>query len=388
MTGAQRKTNAAPFARARDEGYLFRSRALRVSFDAFAEAERTGARPVILSGPNGLGKARILDAYLEERAEAGVPTVSLDACALREGRVAELILAAFGQQPADGAPVRLALHDYIDDLTAESQRPLIAVDNLEMASPSVLLELASLARLPSDGGTGFVLLGATTDPNASEVFSSAPLMLGPLAPDEIKTLLDQVLRSGGLRLELDAGANQALEEQSGGLIGALGPLLDQAVDRCLDDSGQRIERRHVLGQSSRPTLPSASDIEEALLAIGDQETVEDDEIDKAFDELRLPAARSYKPREQGTYPTISEGQPLLPTSGPANDRRPPFNPQVVDALEEVAQTLRHIRAALDTVRDETTRLRGAADQRKAHLTNASAGFAKSLNFRSVDCTEE
>lgn len=376
MTGAQRGTSAAPFSRALAEGYLFRSRAMRDAFAGFVAAEKAASAPCLILGPDGIGKTTILEAYLEERAEAGVLTISLEARVLEAGRVAEMILAGFGQEAAEGASVRLALHDFIEDASAEGVRPIVAVDGLDDADPAALLELASLARPPEAGGTGFVLIASSRSEAAAKPIGVKPLELPNLGPDEIEALLDQVLRSGGIKLTLTEDANAALKGETGGLIGQIGPLLDAAVDRCLEDNGQRLERQHVTGEVTGKQAPSANDIEAAILALG-SEPQSYEELDRAFDELRHPAARSYKPFPQkGT------------TTGEAPQAAPGIDPRVVTALEEVSQTLGELRRALGRVRHETGQLEKASGERQRRIGDAAASFVNTLQIPQPSSSEE
>ena len=421
MALAQRGQTAAPFALARGEGFVFRSRSLQMAFDAFQKAEASLQPSVLILGPAGIGKTSILDTYVEERAEMGVLSISLDADVLEEGHVAELILAGFGQAPAPGASARLALHDFIQDVADGGERPIVAVDQLDATTPAALLELASLARAPEEGGTGFVLLAGAENPVVAETLRVPTLPLEAFTPDEVQALLAEILRGGGLRLSITDAAVDALLGETQGLIGQIAPRLDQASARCLDDQADSIDAHHVTGEAAptpgpTPPGPSPEDIEAALLAIGgadepareipdtgvdaaDDEAqqagssntpaaersykpaLDDHDVDQAFDALRHEKARSYLPKDDvGLTDTA-------PTPG-APEPRPSVSPRVVDALEELALTLEHLRQSLDFVREESGRLQTAAHQRKEALRDAAGSFVTSLQIRQRNSSEE
>lgn len=383
MMRAQKGSEAAPFAAARQEGFVFRTGTMRRAFDALDHAFSERVFPAILAGPAGLGKRTALGAWVDSVRTAENAIISLRSDSLTPGRVAEVILAGFGLQPMPGSPAKDALLDYLEDCTAAGQKTAVLILDLHRLEPEALGELAQLAARRGQGGVGLPLIATTDDADTASDFSTPPLVLGGMMPDEIESLADQLL---GGRMTISQEAAEDIWARTAGLIGEVGPLLDEACARAREEGAGRISVRHLddapepTRREEKPNIPSPEDIERALLALDEPAPAEPKK--PSYETLRETEEQSLEARLERSFaldfPKIERRQPKLPEGGPANDPKAGLDPAVVEGLKGVARELAELQGHLAYIRSETEALQAAAAERRQKIREASEAFVKSL----------
>lgn len=362
MVEAQGGTPPAPFARARQNGFLFQSGALSRTFESFAETLMRCEEPSVIAGRPGIGKRTILEAFASLRAREGDTPVMLVARSLRPGIVAEQVLAAFGQQPAAGSSALLGLADFLADAQEAGETLFAVVPNLQMARPECREELAELCRPVDEGGAGLCAVISTSDPTLARGFGVPALIIGAMQPGEMRRFIESVLAASGLAIRASDDAVDALSIASDSLIGKAGSLLDEAIARLVAEEGSTLEARHVLPDSVGASVPSASDIERALQDLGS--------------ETEGASSRSF--------PKFGEGKPRLPEQGPANDIPPAVDPSVFNALEDIRGDIAHIQGQLEMAKTRLSELFDRHANRRQLIGEASEAFVSEMRNLSGD----
>ncbi|NNU16269.1 hypothetical protein HK107_08040 [Parvularcula sp. ZS-1/3] len=362
MVEAQGGNPPAPFARARQNGFLFQSGALSRTFESFAETLMRCEEPSVIAGRPGIGKRTILEAFASLRAREGDTPVMLAARALRPGLVAEQVLAAFGQQPAEGSSALLGLADYLADAREARETLFAVVPNLQTAQPECREELAELCRPMDEGGAGLCALISTSDPTLARAFGVPALIIGAMQPGEMRRFIESVLAASGLAIRVSDDAIDAFSIASDSLIGKAGSLLDDAIARLVREEGSTLEARHVMPDASGADVPSASDIERALLDLGS--------------EAAGAPSRSF--------PRFGEGQPRLPEQGPANDIPPAVDPRVFSALEDIRGDIAHIQGRLELAKTRLSSLYDRHADRRQRIGDSSETLVSDMRNLSGD----
>ncbi|MCQ8185016.1 hypothetical protein [Parvularcula maris] len=345
---------ALPSELARADGFFFWSEAAKEALGEVADLLEEGVSPICLTGPRGAGKASLLR-HLASAWPGSARVMS--AAVIDPSDPALSILAAFGHRPLPGTPARLALIDFIEDESEAGRPPLLVVPRSKGLDEDRRQGLTLLARAALEGGAGLLVAMA-----GSSGEGSAEVRLRGLTPEETGEVVGLLWSF----IEDAPAVNEAVLEkayaQSGGLIGHVCRWADANLARPPAAQGRAYEP--IAPPSSE--RPSPEEIEQALLAIGGAE--------------EGPEPQPAPPK---VYPRLGTGEPVLPASGPANDRGRPLSPAVADGLEEVARTIAELQGRVEVLRDWAGGLRRASSERRHVLVQNTQGVQAALDALSA-----
>lgn len=373
MAGAQPRTSDAPFASSRDRGFLYRTQALKRGTAALSRAWRSNSFPVVFEGPEGLGKATLVAAWLGQQPRGTITPAALAGEDLVPGHCAARILLAFGQKPSGNARAEDALCDFLEDCVFDGRPGFLLVSDLQRAPVGVWKELRGLAAPRPEGGIGLPLCVTTTRAPAG----SGAIPLPAMSPSESKRFIDAVMSAAG---EAGRSPGRALAErlirECEGLPGRLGPALDRAlssgsgagtgggalVPEDPQVADEPADERLPSVRDQAPTgVPTPEDIEKALLALGQQPA----------DTAELPSGPARE------FPRIATGTGVHAPRA-ANDPAERLAPRVARGLETVAAEIAALQGHLLVVRDQAQALSRRLDERKRLREEAAGAFADAI----------
>lgn len=367
MPPAPSSSLAAPFASVRGQGFLFKTGALKRGVMALHRAWRANALPIVLEGPEGLGKKELVSSWLRHQPKGSITAARIPAKALAQRDLCAALLEAFGQRPSDGASGEEALADFLDDCVFAGRPGFVLVSDLHRVTVDLWPELQRLCLPRGRGGMGLPLCVTTVRAPAG----SKPVGLPTMSPGEVQRFTESVLEAAGVdTFVLEDGFCDALAEASGGRPGVLGPLIDEAyaeamvvaeVDQLEPDAAPTEPE---VSQPSR-SAPTPQDIEAAIRAL----TEGGDGAARATEEPQ---------RRPRSYPKIAVGEAATKALAPANDPRAHLAPRIASDLETVAAEIAALQGHLIVVRGQAEALETRLDERKRRRDEATAAFLAAL----------
>jgi type II secretory pathway predicted ATPase ExeA len=175
----------------------------------------------LLLGPAGSGKSTVLTEFAERAARSGALVALANAAGADE--LAVLMSLAIGLQVAadsDAATIARRLVDRLEEIQLEGVPAIVLLDDLDRASPRVLL---LVERLIASGGTALTIVAACRNQTVTKIGSrlldvaALRIDLTPWDETETKTYLSGSLASAGRQQPaFDDAATQRLFELSGG----------------------------------------------------------------------------------------------------------------------------------------------------------------------------
>ncbi|MEM9838309.1 MAG: hypothetical protein AAF830_04045 [Pseudomonadota bacterium] len=351
---------AAPFASVREQGFLFKTVALKRGVTALHRAWRAHTLPLVFEGPEGLGKKEMVSAWLRHQPQKSIKAARISAAELSQRDLCAALLEAFGQRPASGASTEGALADFLEDCLFSGRPGFVLISDLHLASGDLWPELERLTMPRMRGGIGLPLVVTT----ARAPRGTKPFQLPAMSLSEVERFTRSVLEAAGVdQFELEQGFCEALFEASGGRPGSLGPLIDEAFAEAKDALAETEEPAKE--EVSKPSAPSPKDIEDALQVLA-----------QAGDADPAPKKEARRPR---SYPKIAVGSAATEKLAPANDPRSQVAPKIAKDLEAVATEIAGLQGHLIVVRDQAEALESRLDERKRRREEAAQAFLATLN---------
>ncbi|MEM1380952.1 MAG: hypothetical protein AAGH41_10050 [Pseudomonadota bacterium] len=370
MPEAPSETQSAPFASVRSQGFLFKTQALKRGVVALQRAWQTNVFPVVLSGPEGLGKKAMVSAWVRKQPKGSITAARVEAADLTADNAVSRILNAFGQRPLKGASAEGALADFLEDCVFDQRPGFLLVSDLHRAPASVWDALERLSRARGKGGLGLPLCGTTAEP----VDAHNAVRLSPMTLGEVERFTRAVYDAFGAEAEdkpFGPAPFRALHAESRGLPGLLGPAIDAAFRAHRSASAKPAPRVSEPVKAPEPApapeaapAPTPADIEEALLALQREPQTDTDR----------PTARSGSRH----FPKIAVGSEARVTADPANDPKDNIAPKIAQDLEAVAREISGLQGHLIVVRDQAAALEKRLDARKRTRAAATERFVGAL----------
>ncbi|MEM1409197.1 MAG: hypothetical protein AAGG79_00455 [Pseudomonadota bacterium] len=407
----------APFARTSARGFLFRTLTFRRGLLALQRTWTEHSFPIVLQGPEGLGKKTLVSAWLHGQPRGTITAARLSAENLQPWQAAEEVLMAFGQKPSPSASAEDALCDFLEDCVFDGRPAFVMISDLQRAPRGLWSELQRLVLPRAEGGVGLPLCVTT----ARAPLGTETVMLPSMGSSEISQFVFSVLDAAKEPTSwVSDGVLTELAETSRGLPAVLGPALDEAWleeqasiaasrssdDLPADDEFEPIDpppapqptemtpaealarmpqtRGRIVKASPSPepsgnpeNVPSPKDIEAALLAL------EADETALAIGQTALETAPDLEeqareaPRHRD-FPTIATGARASSTGTPANDPVELLAPRIAEGLEGVAAEVAGLQGHLIVVRGHAEALRSRFEERAELRSKAAEDFAESL----------
>jgi hypothetical protein len=357
---AQRGKFAAPSAVASQPGFVFWTVSAKAALTDLGSLLEQHYSPLLLTGPKGAGKASLLR-HLGQAWPGETRLVPVSA--LEAGEPAEIVLAAFGHKAIGGSPAHLALLDYVEDQTFDGRPPLVLVPRADRLSLERRLALAGLAAPASEGGAGLLVVMS-----GDAIDAAHTVRLPAMTEGETYRFAEELLARAGSPLGLSRDASAVLYEETGGLIGRVPAVLDDALAAAIERSADAVAG-HDFSPSAAPVdleSPSPDDIERALY-----------ELTEDGDPAKDRSSRS-EPRPPLAFPRFGTDAELVGPTRPANDPARPLDPAVAEALEEVAGQLARLQGRIEVLRDRVSLLPAQASQRRAQLLASGEAFLQVL----------
>jgi hypothetical protein len=393
MVGAQFDEHKAPFHEARERGFVFHAPSFKAASAAMNDALARNHYPLIVEGENGIGKATSVLFWLRSQPEDSLTPAALEAEAVDADNVAGSLLGAFGLTADDGSSAEEALFDFVEDCAFAERPAVAAIFDAETLDDEVLKILGQLSKSPSQGGTGIALILTASAPLGWE--EGETVVLEAMDAGTVKRFCEAATEASGLpSLGCSDEAMRALRQKSGGLMGRAGILFDQAYAVAFADGAAVIEPRHIPGYMPEaeavPGVPSASDIEAALLALDPSALpprVDEEEVGtKAPAEaeatthkpVATPKDRPPQPRRRASaFPTIATGAGFQFGREAANDpARSRISPVLLEELTTLKNAIANLRDSVDHIRNEADALSEAISGRHDRIVQAAENVAE------------
>ncbi|MEO1041975.1 MAG: hypothetical protein AAFX52_06765 [Pseudomonadota bacterium] len=372
MARVQLGDSAAPFAEARARGFLFSFagwEALHARLDQYWDE---APAPLLVSGPLGSGKSTAVRAWLRHRGLNPLSVAILEAGWLHADRAAEDILLAFGHRPVQPADAVGALTDFAEDRAGAGEPVFVLIANMHEGPDGLLADLLELDEQLDLAGQGIHLI-MTADLDhwqGADLRRALHLMerfpLEALTEGETRRVASAVLSAematDGHALSFSHEAISILYQQSGGLIGAIGSLFDDAIHRAIENG-----RSEVHAEDFGVVQLDRVRAENARVPIDDV----------AAHLAKKPVLRStIKPTRRFSFPEIATDRLSIPS--PANDPRPPIDPKLCQQLQSLHEQTRALEDHLHAIRHAVTTLQDRSIARHRALADGTSSLSKSF----------
>ncbi|MEM7740309.1 MAG: hypothetical protein AAF225_05865 [Pseudomonadota bacterium] len=370
MARVQLDNSAAPFAEVRARGFLFSFAgwdALHARLDQYWDE---APAPLLVSGPLGSGKSTAVRAWLHHRGLNPLSVAILEAGWLQADRAAEDILLAFGHRPVEAADAVGALTDFAEDRAGVGEPVCVLIANMHEGPDGLLADLLELDEQLDLAGQGIHLI-MTADLDhwqGADLRRALHLMerfpLEALTAGETRRVVSAVLAAelvtDGSAITFNDEAIEVLYQQSGGLIGVIAGLFDDAVHHALDDGRSEVGPRDFgVARLDRVRAENAKvPLEEIAAHL-----------------VTKPVPRpAGKPARPLSYPEIATRALSLPT--PANDRRPPIDGRLCQQLQSLHEQTCALEDHLKAIRQSVTALQQKSTSRRQALTEGASNLSE------------
>lgn len=372
MARVQLGESAAPFAEARARGFLFSFQGWDDLHDRLDQYWDEAPAPLLITGPLGGGKSTAVRSWLRHRSVNPLSVAVLEAGWLQGDRIAEDILLAFGHRPIENSDPIGALTDFAEDRAEMGEPVFVLISNMHEGPDGLFRDLIELDERLDLVGQGIHLVMTADiehwshDEYQYAIQSVEPFALSPLSEGETlrvaSAVLSAELLSGEHALEFSGAAISILHQESGGLIGLIGSLFDDAVHRALE-AGRSIVLPEDLGAAadqlpkSEPDMPP---IDEAASFLST----------RPFERPKVTPVRRFE------FPQITSHQdtPLVP----ANDRRRPIDHRLYGQLQSLHEQTRALEDHLASIRDSVAALQARNEARQRAISDRAIDLSQTF----------
>ncbi len=372
MARVQLGESAAPFAEARARGFLFSFQGWDDLHDRLDQYWDEAPAPLLITGPLGGGKSTAVRSWLRHRGVNPLSVAVLEAGWLQSDRIAEDILLAFGHRPIENSGSIGALTDFAEDRAEMGEPVFVLISNMHEGPDGLFRDLIELDEQLDLVGQGIHLVMTADiehwshDEYQYAIQSVEPFALSPLSEGETlrvaSSVLSAELLSGEHALEFSGAAISTLHQESGGLIGLIGSLFDDAVHRALE-AGRSIVLPEDLGAATdhlRKSESAVPPIDEAA----------------SFLSTRPVERPKVRPVRRFEFPQINSHQdtPLVP----ANDRLSPIDHQLYGQLQSLHEQTRALEDHLASIRKSVAALQARNEARQRAIADRAIDLSQAF----------
>jgi len=198
---------------------------------------------IVVTGEVGAGKTTIVRGLLNKLDPAKVVAGQLVSTQLDAEETLRMVAAAFGVRTRDlgKSDVLLALEAFLVDVTRQGKRCLLIVDEAQNLTPRAVEELRMLSNFQFETHAllqSFLIgqpefRGIMQSPHMQQLRQRviAACHIGPMDQDETQGYVEHRLRCAGAKgsPQFDAGAFEAIHENSGGVPRRINTLCDRLL---------------------------------------------------------------------------------------------------------------------------------------------------------------